>query len=188
MSPNPDVGPLRPAHARRAGPAPPLHCIGQTQYIDIDSLTETTRRRVLNPKSPLRAAHRPGYAGRKAEHLFGLPAHVTRPPGLTAPGKADRSRHAVGLLAPHMSDKQTLGRAPGQHRRALLQRFAREAAHVPSLPPRPPPARRRALRCTTQSLPRLWTRASRQAAPPVWRRLPGSDLRCARPWRYPPAP
>jgi hypothetical protein len=78
---------------------------------NIDSLTETTRRRVLNPKNPLRAAHRSGYAGRKAEHLFGLPAHVTRPPGLTAPGKADRSRHALGLLAPHMSDKQTLGRA-----------------------------------------------------------------------------
>ena len=68
----------------------------------------------------LRGCRRSGGAGRKAEKLLGLPAHVARLPGLAAPGQADGSRHALGLLGPHMRDQQTLGRAPGQRRRALL--------------------------------------------------------------------
>ena len=64
--------------------------------------------------------------------LLGLSPHVARPPGLAAPGEADCSRHAVGLIGPPMRDQQTLGRAPGQPRRALLGRFARE------MPGRPP--------------------------------------------------
>ena len=71
-------------------------------------------------EEPLRGCRRSGGAGRKAEKLLGLSAHVARLPGLAAPGQADCSRHALGLLGPRMRDQQTLGRAPGQRRRALL--------------------------------------------------------------------
>ena len=161
MSPNPDGGPLRPAHSRRAGAAPPLHYIGRPQYRRPDcqrpSAAFSTRR--------TRSALRTGQA-------TPAPKPNTSPRPLAARRAAARPRRSgrSRLLAPRCRP----------HRSA----YARPADARPRARPTPPRASR-ALRSGD-----AWPATGERNDGSIWHggafRLPPALLTESRRSRLPP--